>query len=124
MMEDNDEYLESVVKELKEKCIYENKMRTLDNKTKFKYGEEFRLINWNITNINYDINLCDLYCVSQYNYYDYTTSYLLCNECKKILDEKIRIKYNKSNVELSKEVEKLQNQIAEITKLLQTKITI
>jgi len=52
--------------------------------------------------------------VFKYNYYDYTTDYSLCDECKQVLDNRIAHKYNKSNVELSNEVEELKKQLAAI----------
>jgi len=99
---------------LQEKCIYENKKRQLGNNTKFKYGEEFIVVDWNTDLLDYDIKLCSKYCVSKYNYYDYTTDYSLCDECRQVLDNRIMHKYNKSNVELSKEIEELKKQLVAI----------
>ena len=114
---ENDKYLLSILEELKDKCIYENKKRELLRTNKrSSYGEEFEILNWNINHIDYNIDLCSTYCVSKYNIYDYSLQPEICNNCRQILDEKIAKKFNKSSAQLSQEVMLLQQEVNDLKK--------
>ena len=70
--------------------------------------------------LDYDFMKCNDYCYT--DPYDYGNGYdrLLCNCCKKLLDEKIRIPFNKTPREIGKEFQALNDRIEELEKLVQT----
>jgi hypothetical protein len=111
----NDKYLCSVAEELKTNCEYEKKYRN-------NLEEDVKLVNWNFTEIDYDINKCNNWCA--YIHWDYNDcSYYLCDSCKSIIDEKIRKPFNKpksktcqilEEIELKKQLQSIMERLEKL----------
>ena len=77
---------------------------------------------WEPDNLDYDFKECSKHCYTDTdtNCYRWDATYLLCNSCAKLLDEKLRIPFNKTPREIGQEFQALNDRIEKLEKLVQT----
>lgn len=106
-----EEYLDTVAHELNENCESRKKQQN-DGYYNFRYS------HWFICDVNLNINECKSYCYEANPDSCYEDSGL-CDSCEKILEEKIKKPFNKTNVELCLEIIEIKKQLANMSAILE-----
>ena len=120
----DDKYLVALTNELNSSCEKQKELKELKkakksdaNLEKIKYLDS-NCTEWDPDDLNYDFKECRKYCYTDTDCYRWDEEKLLCNSCKKLLDEKLRIPYNKTSIEIGQEFQVLNNRIEELEKCL------
>jgi hypothetical protein len=106
----SDDNIVRIAKKLNENCLSKN--------IKNDYDDDSRLCEWDPEDLDYDYEGCRDYCYVRDEHYCNQMSNILCESCKKIIEEEIRFKYNKTKKELNDEIEEIKKQIEYITNKL------
>ena len=113
-----DAYLNSVVKELLDNCVYIDRLnQSADDPNK--------LINWGVEDLDYDINKCSSYCVKIYNSYNQVYEPVLCFSCENILMSRFSLQsiiknHLQSQKEIHAELQTIKEELQHLRQCLGT----
>ena len=119
----DDEYLVLLARELNSKCDKQKELKqSRKNNTNLEEIKKlsYRICEWLPEELDYDFIKCRNYCYGGYNYRleDGVDCCELCDNCKTLLDEKIRKPFNKTPREIGQEFQSLNNRIEMLEKQL------
>jgi len=117
----DDKYLVALTNELNSSCEKQKELKQAKesntNLKKIKNLESSNIREWEPDDLDYDFTNCTNNC---YNDTYWNEEKLICNSCAKLLDEKIRIPFNKTPREIGQEFQELNDRIEKLEKLVQT----
>ena len=118
----DDKYLVALTNELNSSCEKQKELKQAkqSNTDLEKIKNLVRNIReWEPDDLDYDFTKCTNNCYTDTNCYRWDETRLLCNSCAKLLDEKLRIPFNKTPREIGQEFQALNDRIEKLEKLVQ-----